>query len=142
MKKIVVATHGHLANGVKSLLEILGANTEQVEWINAYIDGESIETSIETIFQELNENDELIVFTDLYGGSVNQKFVKYANLENVFLIAGFNIPVILEILYLTEPLTANRIEAVIESCRLGLKLVVPDRIKNQNGTQTELNFFE
>ena len=33
----------------------------------------------------------------LMGGSVNQKVVPYAQKENVFLIAGFNLPLILEL---------------------------------------------
>ncbi|GAY78840.1 hypothetical protein NBRC111894_4394 [Sporolactobacillus inulinus] len=51
MKKILVASHGELADGVKSSLSILVGNTNSMSFINAYVTKEDIDESLNTFFQ-------------------------------------------------------------------------------------------
>ena len=61
--------------------------------------------------------------TDLMGGSVNQKVVPYAQKENVFLIAGFNLPLILELAMNEDKVTKEELLDSIEESRKNMMLV-------------------
>lgn len=123
MKKLLVASHGNFADGVKSSLSILIGNTDSITFLNAYVDKEDVDETLEHFFSELGEDDQAVIFTDLLGGSVNQKVTLYAQNHHAFIIAGFNLPIILEVLLMTEPVTSELLKKKIESSRNALLLV-------------------
>ena len=127
MKRVLVATHGHLADGVKSLLDILGNNQIAIDYVNAYVDEVDFKDQVEAFFKQ--DANTYILLSDLYGGSVNQYLTSYLNYPNTFLISGFNIPLILEILYAETPLTAQEIQKLIESAKSQMKLVTLESLK-------------
>lgn len=71
----------------------------------------------------MSDEDQVIVCTDLMGGSVNQKVVPYAQKENVFLIAGFNLPLILELAMNEDKVTKEELLDSIEESRKNMMLV-------------------
>ncbi|MFR1296162.1 MAG: PTS sugar transporter subunit IIA [Coprobacillus cateniformis] len=75
MKKILIATHGMLAEGLKSSIHVLAGDGYYIQTINAYTDECQGDYShqIETFISSLNQDDEGVIFTDLLSGSVNQK---------------------------------------------------------------------
>ncbi|RII32310.1 PTS fructose transporter subunit IIA [Clostridium chromiireducens] len=124
MKKILIATHGTLASGTKSTIELLVGNMADITCINAYVDGgEDLLESIAKFFDSVRPEEQVFVFTDILGGSVNQKIVKYESRLNVFIIAGFNLPLILTVLMETETVTKERLNDIIEECRSQMNLV-------------------
>ncbi|MFX3616136.1 MAG: PTS sugar transporter subunit IIA [Sporolactobacillus sp.] len=138
MKKILVATHGELANGIKSSLSLLVGRLENIEFINAYVTDADVTASIRHFLSELGENDQAVIFTDLKGGSVNQKVVLAVQNPNVFIIAGFNLPVVLEVLLTTEPVNETSLQKIIESSRASLQLVSRDIVSDK---ESEEEFF-
>ena len=97
MKKFLFATHGTLAAGAKSTLELLVGNVADITCLTAYVNpDDNVDEQLKAYFSEISDEDQVIVCTDLMGGSVNQKIVPYAQKKNVFLIAGFNLPLLLE----------------------------------------------
>lgn len=76
-RKIMIATHGHLADGLRSAARILVGDSHPIEAINAYTDEEPGDYTprIKAFVEGLEEGDEAVIFTDLTGGSVNQKVV-------------------------------------------------------------------
>ena len=44
--------------------------------INAYVDECDYEQELNVFVNQVNEQDQIFVFTDLFGGSVNQKITK------------------------------------------------------------------
>lgn len=124
MKKILIATHGTLASGAKSTIELLVGKMADITCINAYIDGgEDVPESIAKFFHSVKPEEEVFVFTDILGGSVNQKIVAYASKLDVFIVAGFNLPVILTVLMETEAVTKERLKGIIEESRNQMNLV-------------------
>ena len=98
MKKFLFATHGTLAAGAKSTLELLIGNVADITCLTAYVNpDDNVDEQLKAYFSEVSDEDQVIVCTDLMGGSVNQKIVPYAQKKNVFLIAGFNLPLLLEL---------------------------------------------
>lgn len=117
VRKIMVATHGYLADGIKSSIELLCGKKDNISYINAYVDTNNIDAEIGTFFNSLKAEDEAVIFTDILGGSVNQKFVPYCSRPDVYLISGFNLGIILEIVVREAPLSEADLHAMIENCR-------------------------
>lgn len=119
MKKIVIATHSNLAEGFKDTLNYIAPNTVEVEVINAYIKSDRVEEEIEEVLNKFDSSEQILVFTDLLGGSVNQEFAKFLNQKNIHLIAGANLPVILtlSIAFSMNDLTDEDIVKTIEESR-------------------------
>ena len=100
MFKFVVASHGDLAHGYQSTLEMFLGTGYDITYISAYLpDGPDLEEQIDQVLETVTEETQLIIFTDLFGGSVNQKFIEHTkDMENVFIVAGVNLPTILEVM--------------------------------------------
>jgi mannose/fructose-specific phosphotransferase system component IIA len=98
-RKFLIATHGAFAKGIKSSLDIIIGEMENVFLIQAYLDeSRSVEDELKTILETITEQDELVIFTDLLGGSVNNIMLRNALQENVHIVSGFNLPLLIEIL--------------------------------------------
>lgn len=94
-RKILLASHNHMASGLKSSIEFLAGEQDNLIALDAYVDGEAIDDKIEEIFAGFSEKTEVIVFTDLLSGSVNQKLFPYRLREHTHLITGMNLPIVL-----------------------------------------------
>ncbi len=75
MKKILIASHGHLASGIQSSIGILTGNKDAVQAIDAYVDDSDYTQAIQAFLDSVGPNDEAVIFTDIYGGSVFSKGV-------------------------------------------------------------------
>lgn len=105
MRKYLIATHGTFAKGIYSSLDIIIGTLENVFLIQAYTEeNKSLKEEMDRVLEQICNDDELIVFTDLMGGSVTNQVLQYALKENVFIISGFNLPLLLDIL-LADPET-------------------------------------
>ncbi|WP_046721322.1 PTS sugar transporter subunit IIA [Heyndrickxia coagulans] len=133
MNKILVATHGYFANGIKSSIKLLTGVEENIYFLNAYVNDESIDKQIEHFFQSASEENEIIIFTDLYGGSVTQKIIAYASSikRKVHLISGFNLPVILEVVLSTKKLTDQLLKEMVADSQKQMKLIELSNLSKQ-----------
>ena len=75
-RKFLIASHGNLAKGFQSSLDILADKGKELAVINAYVTPEDYTPIIQTFLQSLGAEEQAIILTDLYGGSVNQKIVQ------------------------------------------------------------------
>jgi mannose/fructose-specific phosphotransferase system component IIA len=99
MRKFLIATHGAFAKGIKSSLDIIIGETDNVFLIQAYLDENIIvEDELAAVLTNITGADELIIFTDLLGGSVNNIMLREALKENVHIVSGFNLPLVIEIM--------------------------------------------
>ncbi|GAA3585245.1 PTS N-acetylglucosamine transporter subunit IIBC [Gibbsiella greigii] len=100
MRKIIIATHHRLAEGMKDTVKYVLPDTADIIAISAYLTNKPIDEEILSVFADVNfQEDEVIVFTDMLGGSVNQAFARYLNNDNLHIITGVNLPVIMSILF-------------------------------------------
>ena len=132
MKKIIIATHHSLAKGFKSTLEYIVPNTVEVIDINGYIENTSIENQIDEALKNFDQDDQIIVFTDLLGGSVNQEFAKRIGDNKIELIAGANLPLIMTIVLgmNEDKLSSEAIQQAVEEARSQI-VYVNDTLKEQ-----------
>ncbi|HWB28298.1 MAG TPA: hypothetical protein VG738_22655 [Chitinophagaceae bacterium] len=112
-RKFLIATHGRLATGIKSSLDIIIGRADNVFLIEAYIDeNKSIEDELEQLMKNIGDDDELIAFTDLLGGSVTNQVLRYTAAKKIHVISGFNLALLIEILMAD---TATPVEEVIDA---------------------------
>lgn len=123
MKQILIATHGKMASGIRYTAELIVGELAKITTIDAYVTPEdNVEKQFEEYFSAHRE-DRIFVFTDLMGGSVNQKLLRYAQQENVTLITGTNLPVLMQIMLADEDVEVEEIRQYIEDARQELQLV-------------------
>ena len=99
MRKFLIATHGTFSAGAKSSLAMIIGSTENLFIIQAYVDGnKDIEEEVQTITSRVGVEDELIVFTDILGGSVTNQLLQQITRPNVHVVSGFNLPLLIDII--------------------------------------------
>ena len=98
-RKFLIATHGTFAQGAKSSLDIIAGAQDNVYLVQAYLDDiNSVEMELDVLLKGSPATEEWVVFTDLLGGSVTNQLARYATTGNVHIIAGFNLPLLLEMI--------------------------------------------
>jgi PTS system mannose-specific IIA component len=112
VKHIYVASHGHFARGLVNSLSLLIGDEHGVIPVCAYdediVTTEQLEQTLEHLIVQAN-GDEVVIFTDLLGGSINNSAVSVLmRHRNVFVVAGINLTLLLEFL-LCEPLPRPRL---------------------------------
>jgi len=119
MIRYVIATHGKLAEGFLSALQLFVGDQYSIETICAFLDEESLEKKANKILSQYTSDDEVIIMTDMYGGSVNQFFTKEMLLGNNYhVITGINLGLTVElILCLQTPVEEIQIKSIIQQAK-------------------------
>jgi len=130
VRKYLIATHGSFAKGIKSSLDLIIGSIENVFLIEAYLDGnQSIEDELQNILKTMGTTDELIIFTDLMGGSITNQAVRFALKEHVHVVSGINLPLLIEVLMADPEIPIEQVieEAIIQA---QLQIVYVNRLMN------------
>ncbi|MDO5407084.1 MAG: PTS sugar transporter subunit IIB [Eubacteriales bacterium] len=123
MKQILIATHGKMASGIRYTLELVAGRMDNVTTMDAYVTpDDNVEEQFQQYFESHRE-DRIYAFTDLQGGSVNQKLIPYTEWPNVTLITGINFPVLLQVALAGEEISEEELQMYIAGARDELKLV-------------------
>ena len=124
-RHIVIASHSTLAEGMANSLKFFEGDSLKLTVLSAYVDNKPIEGQIEEIFNQFDKNDEVVVLTDLLGGSVNQKFFPYISRPHTHGITGMNLSLAMAITM--EPvdgyLTSEKIQSIVSEAQNQVKYV-------------------
>lgn len=127
MRKLVIATHGKLAAGFKTTLEMLGSAAETLVSYGFYCDEDGVDDTLPArCFAELAPGDQLIVCTDIGFGSVNQAFLKEAVRHpdaDVLIVTGVNLPLLLELSVSAGPFTHQKLQDMVDQARAQMGVV-------------------
>lgn len=122
MKQILIATHGKMASGIRYTAELIVGKMPNITTIDAYVNPDDNIVEQFNDFFSRHEGERIIAFTDMMGGSVNQKLMEFAKKDNVTLITGTNLPVLLSVMLAKDDVTDEEIKGYIEESRNELKL--------------------
>ena len=115
MKHIYVASHGHFARGLVNSLSLLIGDEHGVIPVCAY-DEDIVQAN----------GDEVVIFTDLLGGSINNSAVSVLmRHRNVFVVAGINLTLLLEFLLCEEATTEAAIIYATSAARESIVFINP-----------------
>lgn len=117
MRQYILASHGGFSKGIYESIKIIVGEQENVHLITAFIDGNNdIEMLVKEMFDTINEDDEIIVCSDVFGGSVNNEFMKYLNKRKyLYLITGMNLPLLMQLFLSVEEDTDKMIKEIVYS---------------------------
>ena len=112
MRKILIASHGRVASGVKSAVGILLGDSSMVEAVDCYLDEEDFSPRIEKFIQSVKPEDEAVIFTDLVGGSVCNKVMTLRPEEHGVIHVS------------DDPLTEAVVDEILSTASVQMKRVV------------------
>lgn len=112
-----------MARGVVDSIKMLAGEQTQIDYLCGYVDGnENIEQAVRAKLDAIEPNQEIVVFTDLFGGSVNNAVLQAVKgAEGIHVVAGMNLALILGILFAPEEAdTQTLIHNSIAEARKGI----------------------
>ena len=114
MRKIVIMSHGELAKAALSTLGFFMSGLQNVTAISAYADDCDPKAELEKFWAQTSPQDQVILCTDILGGSVNQLTLPYLSRPNTYIFTGFNFPMLLQLACLDEDASPQQIKALAE----------------------------
>lgn len=96
---ILIVAHGKLSEGMVSALDIIVGVDEKITYINAFTDDIPIKEKID---EYLESRENVLVFTDILSGSVNQAVLQHIYTKNLKIITGMNLPLVLELVLMNK----------------------------------------
>lgn len=97
MSQFIIATHSYLANGYQSSLKFFDSSVNNVQFINAYVDEQTNFTDGLSQMLDQMPNEQVIILTDMPGGSVNREAVNLIKKYHCQVISGINLALVLEL---------------------------------------------
>lgn len=119
--KVLLVSHAYMAKGVKSSVELILGPQENLYAMSAYVDQDiPFEKEIKDFLSE-NTNQKIVILTDLLGGSVNNEILQLvANMENVILVTGMNLIMVMSVLLTTDDTIDEQIDDIIDGSKNGI----------------------
>lgn len=120
MRYLLFASHGRLAEGMLHSVQMITGKQKHVWTLSAYVDRElDLKDQIKEVLNRLTKDDELLVVTDIFGGSVNNEFMNVLSDHPIHVIAGLNLPLAIELVSMIH--TNKDTEEIIASAVLNSK---------------------
>lgn len=98
-RRFLIATHGTFSAGAKSSLDMIIGAVPYVFIIQAYLDEKvNVEQQIQEVLEQVSDQDELVIFSDIMGGSVTNQLLQHALKPNIHILSGFNLPLLIDVM--------------------------------------------
>ena len=124
MNKVILASHGKLAEGMYDSVKMIIGNVDHLSFygLKEGQDNNEIAKAIESFIMERRE-DTYIIVCDLLGGSVSNAVSRLSVLDNVYVINGMNMGLVISLLLENGKLDEERINELIDESKTGINLV-------------------
>ena len=116
MNRLLIVTHSTLAQGLYETLSFFMGKLDNVEYINAYVENNDIRVVFENKIQSYGD-DNVIVLTDIPGGSVNQIALELMPKYGYHLVTGTNLSMVLELALKQNELSNEEIKEIVDNSR-------------------------
>lgn len=104
MRQFIIASHAHFAAGINESISLLSGERDNVRTLSMYVDGNNdLAAAAAKMLDEIPEGEDLVVCTDLFGGSVNNEFTTVIQRRpNTYLVTNMNLPLLIQLLFAEE----------------------------------------
>lgn len=104
MRQFIIASHAHFATGIKESTELLTGSRDNVHDLSMYVDGrDDVAAEAAKVIDAISPDDDLVICTDLLGGSVNNEFTKIVQgRPNTYLVTNMNLPLLIQLFFSDE----------------------------------------
>ena len=127
---IHIINHGEFGEAIIKSAELIVGKTDYIS-SSSLLPNMSIEDLIETVEEKLKEmKGEIIVLTDMYGGTPNNVASVLQNRFNAEIVCGFNLPMLIELILTRDNGDMSAKELVNQAIETGKKSIFsPKRIE-------------
>ena len=144
--KYLVATHGTFSKGIIDSLKLIAGEDIEIDCFSMTKEKSSDDAEAEmTAYLEQNQDQTLIVLTDVFGGSVANLFTNHLlNGYEFQLITGVNLPMLLSLILSEETAELSVEDWVLRGIEEGKKVMlhINQLIKQQGGQNNDDIFSE
>ncbi len=135
--KVFLATHGRMASGMKTSLDILLGDTEALTAHDCYVPDEegTLQEHMQKFYDDTPEDEVKLLISDVYGGSVCQQMTIFAaGKKNTYVITGINLGLLMQIMStVDEEFDLEQLDAAIEESReTTMRITIDADTKNDN----------
>ena len=116
MNQFIIVTHATLAGGFADVVRFFKSDLENVQFINAYVESQEFEKEFRTALEKV-KGENVIVLSDIMGGSVNQVATRLMQEFSYQLITGINLPLLIELTFMRDGITAEQIRNSVVNAR-------------------------
>lgn len=136
MIRFLLASHGPLAKGMAESVKFIAGNDINIDTICAYVDPMiNVTDQIEETFAKYDENDVVIVISDLFGGSVNNELMNLMQKRKFYLVAGMTMSLIIQLILCVDE---ENVESSIQTAILeGQNSIIYCNVKLKNVEEKE-----
>ncbi len=133
MKKIILASHGKLSEGMYDSVRMIIGNVDGLLYfgLKEGQDNNELADQIEDYMNETGNESTYIIVCDLLGGSVSNAVSRFSVRDNVYVINGMNMGLVISLILDTQDVSEYRLQELIEESKTGINLV------SLNGTSME-----
>ena len=130
MRQFLLVSHGMFSKGIYDSVKIILGEQSNVKLLTAYVEpGVDVKDQVNELLSTIPEEDEVIVCSDVFGGSVNNEFMKHLNRKNLHLVTGMNLPLLMTMFLSQEEDVAQMIRQCVSEAKEGL-IYCNDQVEN------------
>lgn len=143
MLRVFMSSHAHFASGIQSSLEIFMSNVPNLTVYDAYVDGDdsTVAEQLDSFYEDVSDEDDVLLLSDIYGGSVNTVMCGYLDRPRTRLVTGINLPFLIEVMSESE-LDDQRLDEIIDASRQFLKRVQLGSYETSQNAVDPDDFFD
>lgn len=130
MRQFLLVSHGMFSKGIYDSVKIILGEQSNVKLLTAYVEpGVDVKDQVKELLDGIPEDDEVIVCSDVFGGSVNNEFMNHLNRKNLHLVTGMNLPLLMTMFLSQEEDVAQMIRQCVIEAKEGL-IYCNDQVEN------------
>jgi len=120
VRHIILTGHSRISEGIATAIEFVLGN--KIPYFNAYMEGEELYSKkLREKISEYPPQDDIIILTDILGGSVNNDMMKFLDRPNLHLVCGMNLPLAVHLILSEEENTEQLIRQGIQAAKDGIQ---------------------
>ena len=126
MRSILIVSHGSMARGIYESASMIYGKLTNVKYL-CLEGGNGIELfskSLDVLLDDINSSDEIVILADLKGGSpyntAISKLSEKGLLEKSVVFSGMNLPMLLSLLFISEPINEEIKRQILEDGKAGI----------------------
>lgn len=119
MTRIILASHGGLAKGMKDTLGMIIGDVSMIEAFSSYRDENiSIKSEIEKVVKANYNKDDIFILTDIFGGSVNTEVMSLLkDYPKIHILSGTNLSLVISIATQSNKISEESLKQIINESK-------------------------
>lgn len=101
MRRYIIASHAHVADGLKESLGLLVGERDDVQALSLFVDGhDDVAGLLREAVNAAPADEDVVLCTDILGGSVNNEATKIlAERPNTYAVTNMTLPLLINLLF-------------------------------------------